>query len=326
MLIDEFQRVHDYLRISLIDNCNLRCNYCMPLNKTDFSPPQNLMQADEILQIAKIFVQLGISKIRLTGGEPLIRKDVDLIIRNLSALPIELTLSSNGILVDRYIDLFEQAGIRSLNISLDSLDSEKFKRITHQNYFERVFSNIQLLLERKFHVKLNVVVMRGVNDDEIIDFVQLTKLWPLHVRFIEFMPFSGNNWKTDQVFSHAEILQKLESEFDIVKLVDGKHDTTKKFKVIGHQGTFALISTMTQPFCSGCNRLRLTADGKMKNCLFSKGETDILSILRRGEDIIPSIRANVLSKKAERGGQIMALSKLRYPENIENRSMVSIGG
>jgi len=298
----------------------------MPLNKTDFSPPQKLMQTDEIISIAKLFVEQGISKIRLTGGEPLIRKDADLIIMKLSLLPVELTLSSNGILVDRFIEVFKQAGIRSLNISLDSLDAEKFKRITHQNYFQRVFSNIHLLLEESFHVKLNVVVMRGINDDEIIDFVRLTKTLPLHVRFIEFMPFSGNKWKTDEVFTHAEILSKLEPEFDIVKLPDGKHDTTKKFKVIGYSGTFALISTMTQPFCSGCNRLRLTADGRMKNCLFSNGETDLLGSLRKGEDILPLIRANVMSKKAERGGQVMELSKLSNPENIENRSMVSIGG
>jgi len=298
----------------------------MPLNKTDFSPPQNLMQADEIILIAKVFVEQGVSKIRLTGGEPLIRKDADIIIKKLSELPVELTLSSNGVLVDRYIDVFKEAGIRSLNISLDSLDEVKFKRITHQNYFQRVFSNILLLLEKNFHVKLNVVVMRTVNDDEIIDFVQLTKSLPVHVRFIEFMPFSGNKWKTQEVFTHAEILSKLEGEFDIVKLVDGKHDTTKKFKVIGHQGTFALISTMTQPFCSGCNRLRLTADGRMKNCLFSNGETDLLTSLRNGEDILPLIKANVMNKKKERGGQLIELSEIKDPENIENRSMVSIGG
>ena len=326
MLIDGFQRVHDYLRISLTDNCNLRCNYCMPLDKNDFTAPAKLMQADEVYTIAKLFTELGIKKIRLTGGEPLIRKDADEIIKRLSSLPVELTLSSNGILADKFIDTFQQAGIRSLNISLDTLYAEKFERITHRNYFNRVHSNIHLLMKENFHVKVNVVVMRGVNENEIIDFVKLTREFPLHVRFIEFMPFSGNKWNTKEVFTHQEILDLLNTQFDFIKLKDGLHDTTKKFQGIGHAGTFALISTMTEPFCSGCNRLRLTADGKMKNCLFSKGETDLLSALRSGEDIVPLILKTVLAKKAERGGQFMELNSIKDPALIDNRSMVAIGG
>lgn len=326
MLIDGFQRVHDYLRISLTDNCNLRCNYCMPPDKNDFTAPAKLMQADEIFAIAKLFTELGIKKIRLTGGEPLIRKDAGEIIKGLSSLPVELTLSSNGILADKFIDTFKQAGIRSLNISLDSLYAEKFERITHRNYFDKVYSNIHLLMRENFHVKINVVVMRGENENEIIDFVNWTREYPLHVRFIEFMPFSGNKWNTKEVFTHQEILDLLSTQFDYIKLKDAFHDTTKKFKVVGHEGTFALISTMTEPFCSGCNRLRLTADGKMKNCLFSKGEIDLLSAFRKGEDIIPLIRANLLDKKAERGGQFMELNSIKDPALIDNRSMVAIGG
>lgn len=326
MLIDGFQRVHDYLRISLTDNCNLRCNYCMPADKNDFTAPANLMQAHEIFQIAEIFSQLGIRKIRLTGGEPLIRKDAAEIIERLSSLPVELTLSSNGILADRFISCFKQAGIKSLNISLDSLHADKFARITHRDYFSKVFSNIQLLLKENFHVKVNMVVMKGVNDDEIIEFVNLTREYPLHIRFIEFMPFTGNKWNSDQLFSHEEILNRLSSSFDYIKLKDGKHDTTRKFKVIGFEGTFALISTITEPFCSGCNRLRLTADGKMKNCLFSKGETNLLAAFRKGDDIIPLIKENIIAKKAERGGQFIESDGIRDPASIVNRSMVAIGG
>lgn len=326
MLTDSHKRVHDYLRISLTDNCNLRCNYCMPRDKTDFTAPQNLMQTDEIFSIAGIFVDLGVRKIRLTGGEPLIRKDAEKIILKLSKFPVELTLSTNGILVDKYVKTFKDAGLRSLNISLDSLNPDKFYRISHRNYFDKVYSNILLLLEENFHVKVNMVVMKGVNETEIIDFVNLTRELPLHVRFIEFMPFSGNNWNTNEVFSHNEILELLSDHFDFVKLKDGLNDTTKKFKVIGHEGTFALISTMTEPFCSGCNRLRLTADGKMKNCLFSKGEVDLLTAFRNGEDIVPFIKTCVLNKKAVRGGQIVDLDSMNDAGKMVNRSMVAIGG
>ncbi len=326
MLIDGFQRAHDYLRISLTDNCNLRCNYCMPLDKHDFTAPAKLMQAGEIHAIAKIFTELGIKKIRLTGGEPLIRKDAAEIIESLASLPVELTLSSNGILADRFINCFKQAGVKSLNISLDSLHADKFERITHRNCFDIVLSNIHLLLQENFHVKVNVVVMKGVNEHEILDFVNLTREFPLHIRFIEFMPFTGNKWSSDQLFTHQEILNKLSTEFDYIKLKDGKHDTTKKFKVIGFEGTFALISTITEPFCSGCNRLRLTADGRMKNCLFSRGETNLLSAFRQGQDIRPLIRENVLAKKAERGGQFLESYGTNDPASIVNRSMVAIGG
>ncbi|MBP6335103.1 MAG: GTP 3',8-cyclase MoaA [Bacteroidia bacterium] len=326
MLLDQYQRVHDYLRISLTDNCNLRCSYCMPADKNDFTPPGRLMQADEIIGIAKIFVQHGVKKIRLTGGEPLVRKDAKDIILSLSRLPVVLALSTNGILVDKYLDVFNEAGITSINISLDTLDLIKFSQITHRNYFEKVLSNIHLLLDNSFHVKLNMVVMRGVNDSELIDFVELTRKHQLHIRFIEYMPFSGNQWNTAKVFSHNEILSVLENHYDCIKLKDEKNDTSKKFKVIGHQGTFALISTMTQPFCSSCNRLRLTADGRMKNCLFSKGEMDLLSAYRKGEAIDDLIRMNVWTKEATRGGQIVELTDTIDPDQIVNRSMVSIGG
>lgn len=298
----------------------------MPADRVDFTAPEKLMQRDEIFSIAKIFSDLGIKKIRLTGGEPLIRKDAAEIIQKLSNLPVELTLSTNGILVDKYIDVFKSAEIKSLNISLDSLQAEKFSLITHRDVFDKVYSNIHLLLKYNFHVKVNVVVMRGVNDNELIEFVHWTKDLNLHVRFIEFMPFTGNKWETDQVISHREILETLRHEFDFIKLPDGKHDTTQKFKVIGHTGTFALISTMTEPFCSGCNRLRLTADGRMKNCLFSKEENDLLGAFRNGKEIIAIIKANVHAKKAERGGQFNELSQIKDPQTIQNRSMVAIGG
>jgi cyclic pyranopterin phosphate synthase len=291
-----------------------------------FMPPEHLMQADEILKLATEFVNLGVTKIRLTGGEPLVRKDAVDIISALSKLPVELTLTTNGVLIDQYLAVFKAAGINSVNVSIDSLRAERFAEITKRNQFDRVWQNINLLLQNKIHVKLNVVLMKGINDDEIADFVALTKDLPVHVRFIEFMPFMGNQWQGASVVTMDEILQTLDPEFEFLKLKDEKHDTAKKYKVFGYEGTFAIITTMSDPFCDGCNRLRLTADGKMKNCLFSKEESDLLAALRAGKDIETHIKRNLMRKHFELGGQLQRDFKQMDASELENRSMVKIGG
>lgn len=327
MLTDQFNRVHTYLRISLTDKCNLRCTYCNPIDlpKGYFSQ-SNKMSADEIDMIAGVFVKEGIKKIRLTGGEPLVRKDAGEIITRLSKYPVELAITTNGVFVDEYIDVFRQAGIRSLNISLDSLDSKRNQIITGRDEFVRVKQNIDLLLKNDFHVKINTVVMRDVNTHELKDFVAWTKDAPLDVRFIEFMPFAGNHWSKEKVFSYKEMLSLVGEEFNYVSLHNDKHDTAVKYKVPGHKGTFAIISTMSRPFCSGCNRLRLTTDGKMKNCLFSKTEVDILGALRSGSDIVPLIKKCVWDKEEMLGGQLNDLGEDSDGSNIRNRSMIHIGG
>lgn len=326
MLKDNFGRVHDYLRISLTDVCNFRCRYCMPDENIQFMPPVNLMQADEIDFIAAAFVKLGVKKIRLTGGEPLVRKDGAEIVAALSKYPIELTLTTNGSKVDEFIPVFRKAGIKSINISLDTLNKDKFFHITKRNAFEKVFRNIQLLIDDGFHVKVNMVVMRGVNDNEILDFIEWTKEKPLHVRFIEFMPFHGNKWNNESVFSYREILEAAESRFSFIRMNDAANETAKKYKPFGHAGTFAVISTMTAPFCSNCNRMRLTADGKMKNCLFSNGEIDILWALRKGDDIVPLIKQCVKGKAESLGGQFEGDYQKIDTSKISNRSMINIGG
>ncbi|MBC7688005.1 MAG: cyclic pyranopterin phosphate synthase MoaA, partial [Aquabacterium sp.] len=177
-----------------------------------------------------------------------------------------------------------------------------------------------------FHVKVNVVAMKGLNDMEINYFIEWTKDTPVHVRFIEFMPFSGNKWTSNKVFTWQQILQVVQSKYPITALNNDVHDTAKKYSVPGHAGTFAVISTMTSPFCSGCNRMRLTADGKMKNCLFSKEETDLLTAFRSGENILPLIRQSIGSKAKELGGQFTADFEHVHAEDIHNRSMITIGG
>lgn len=326
MIIDSFNRAHNYLRISLTDNCNLRCFYCMPEEEYEFSAAAKLMQVDEIETIAQIFVEQGVNKIRLTGGEPLVRKDADKIILALSKLPVSLTLTTNGTRLHQFVDVLKQANVQSLNISLDTLQADKFLLLTRRNQFKEVFDNIELMLRHNFNVKINVVVMNGLNDVEINDFIEWTKDTPVHVRFIEFMPFSGNRWTSNKVFTLQQILEVVETKYTVTRLKDDKHDTAKKYMVPGHAGTFAIISTMSAPFCEGCNRMRLTADGKMKNCLFSKEETDLLTALRKGENILPLIQQSIGSKAKELGGQFTTDFEHLHPEDIHNRSMITIGG
>jgi cyclic pyranopterin phosphate synthase len=211
-------------------------------------------------------------------------------------------------------------------VSLDSLNPATFNRLTGRNEFQKVSDNIQLLISSGFHVKVNTVVMAGYNDHEICDFISWTKATPVHIRFIEFMPFPGNHWKSANLVSYKEILDRIRLHFpSIEKLNDQIHDTAKKFRVNGHNGTFAVISTMSQPFCEGCNRLRLTADGKMRNCLFSKTETDLLTPLRNGEEIEDLIRGCLLKKHFMLGGN----GQPEWEEqqtNSEERSMLAIGG
>ncbi len=318
-MYDSFGRLHNYLRISLTDACNLRCKYCMPENGISFTKKNKLMSPDEIDCITSVFVELGVNKIRITGGEPLLRKDFTEIIYKLSRQPVELTITTNALLADKYINVFKASGIKTINVSLDTLSPEEFFLLTKRNQFNKIYSNILLLLKNNFKIKLNFVVMKNVNVSSIPEFVELTKDYPFEIRFIEFMPFTGNNWKNENVFSYDNIIDLIQSKYTISKIEDSKHDTAKKYRADGHLGTFGIIGTITKPFCNECNRLRLTADGKLKNCLFSNGETDLLTPFRNNEDIVPFIYSSLSKKMEERGGQ--------FDKNeIQNRSMVSIGG
>ena len=286
------------------------------------------MNKAELIQIAKTFVQLGVKKIRLTGGEPLVRVDAKHIIEELSALPIELAITTNGILVDQFLDTFLACSLKSINVSLDSLQREKFNSITRRNYFDTIISNIHLLLKNNFHVKLNAVIMKGMNDTEIIDFIEFTKHNNVHFRFIEFMPFNGNKWDWSKGLSFDDIMNVVTAVHgkNVVKIEDSKNDTAKNYKINGYKGTFAVIGSVTNPFCDTCNRIRLTADGKLKNCLFSNSETDLLSSLRNGDAIQPLILESIWNKKAQRAGMTTFSQFSDAALHSKNRSMTAIGG
>ncbi|PHS10591.1 MAG: GTP 3',8-cyclase MoaA [Kordia sp.] len=329
ILKDTYGRHHSYLRISVTERCNLRCTYCMPAEGIQLSPKSHLMTADEIFKIAQAFVKQGVSKIRLTGGEPLVRKDIDAIITRLSSLPVTLSITTNAISTHRHIETFKKARIKQVNVSLDSLQTSRFTTLTRRNYLETVQNNINELITEGFEVKLNCVLIKGINDDEITSFIKLSKDKPLHIRFIEFMPFDGNKWNIDKMVSYKEIMNTVNTDFpktDILRINDNPNDTAKNYQIKGYQGTFAVISSVTNPFCSTCNRIRLTANGKLKNCLFSSNETDLLTPLRQGDSILPYIEKAVVTKYKIRSG-MESIEQFKDPDlHGKNRSMIAIGG
>ena len=329
ILTDDFGRNHNYLRISLIEKCNLRCTYCMPAEGITLSPKQNLMTADEVFAIAQTFVNNGVNKIRLTGGEPLLRKDFPEIIEKLAQLNTEISITTNGILIDRHLEVLKKFNIRKINLSLDTLVSTKFNTITLRNQFEKVIDNLHLLLNNDFKVKVNVVLIKGFNDNEIIDFINLTESLPISIRFIEFMPFAGNEWDRSKMVSQKEILDQITTHFseaNLEKLEDEQHFTAREFRIKNFVGSFGIISSISNPFCDGCNRIRLTANGKIKNCLFSNIETDILTPYRNGAPIETVIANAIKNKKKVRAG-MTTLEDVDNPAlNQDNRSMIAIGG
>lgn len=327
-LTDKYQRTHRSLRLSIVDKCDLRCTYCMPEDQ-HFLKREQLMSREEIGTITRLFVEkYGITKIRITGGEPLVRPDVVDIVRDMSRLPVKLGLTTNAMSLHKHMDGLIDAGLKSINISLDTFDVERFRAIARRDGLDTVWGNIQGALERGMHVKVNMVVMRGINEDELLRFVELTRDHPVHVRFIEFMPFAGNGWGRERVYTYSEMLGHIGSVHSFEKLSDDPHSTAKAYRVPGWKGTFAVISTVTEPFCGNCDRLRITAEGKMRNCLFSREETDLLSALRKGEDIAALIETNVLTKRAMLGGlpQFKPESQEEVLHDLSSRPMVSIGG
>ncbi|XP_020692036.1 GTP 3',8-cyclase, mitochondrial isoform X2 [Dendrobium catenatum] len=326
MLVDSFGRFHNYLRISLTERCNLRCQYCMPVEGVELTPNSHLLSSDEIIRLANLFVNSGVDKIRLTGGEPTIRKDIEEICLQLSRLKglKTLAMTTNGIVLAKKIPKLKECGLGVINISLDTLVPAKFELLTRRKGHERVMESITAAVEYGFNpVKVNCVVMRGINDDEICDFVELTREKPINVRFIEFMPFDGNVWNIKKLVPYAEILDKVKQRFEGVKrLTDHPSDTAKNFMIDGHHGTISFITSMTDHFCAGCNRLRLLADGNLKVCLFGPSEVSLRDPLRAGVDDLglkEIIGAAVKKKKAAHAG-MLDLAK------TANRPMIHIGG
>lgn len=302
--MDGFHRRIDYLRLSITDRCNLRCRYCMPSQGIPKLNHEEILRYEEIMRVAHIAVHMGMSKIRITGGEPLVRKDLLYLCENISKIPglNSLSITTNGVLLGHFAESLFSAGIRRINISLDTLKRDKFFSITRVDCFEKVWQGILAAQKAGISpIKLNTVIMRGTNDDEIEDLANLTADYPFHVRFIELMPFQSNESITRSEFvSSDEILERLSSiaPLDPVPGPEG-NGPASHFRFSGAQGTIGIISPISHHFCAECNRLRLTADGKLRTCLFSTEETDLRDLLRGGasdERIIQTIREAIRSK------------------------------
>ncbi|KAM4040241.1 molybdenum cofactor biosynthesis protein 1 isoform 2-T2 [Anomaloglossus baeobatrachus] len=325
-LTDSFGRQHSYLRISLTEKCNLRCQYCMPEEGVKLTPRSELLSTPEILALAKLFVQQGVDKIRLTGGEPLIRPDVVDIVAQLKKLEglKTIALTTNGINLARLLPKLQGAGLDVLNISLDTLVPAKFEFIVRRKGFHKVMEGIHRAVELGYNpVKVNCVVMRGLNEDELLDFVALTEKQPLEVRFIEYMPFDGNKWNFKKMVSYQEMLDTIRQRWpELEKVPTMLSSTSKAFRVPGFQGQVGFITSMSDHFCGSCNRLRITADGNLKVCLFGNSEVSLRDCLRTGaseEELTQIIGAAVGRKKKQHAG-MFSISQMK------NRPMILIGG
>jgi cyclic pyranopterin phosphate synthase len=286
-LWDRFGRHLDYLRVSVTDRCNLRCVYCMPENMT-FRPKRELMSDQEMLTLVRIMAELGVTKLRLTGGEPAVRPNLVELVRAIHQIPgiEEISMTTNGLLLSQLAEPLARAGLDRVNISIDTLDPAKFKEITRWGNLDAVWAGLEAAEAAGLRpVKINAVVTRRFNDDEVVDLARLSLERAWQIRFIELMPFGSEaDFAQGAVVSSAETRAKIEAELGPLHEVPGHdgHDPARPYRLAGARGSLGFISSVSEPFCAGCNRLRLTADGSLRLCLLRDGELDLLSLLRQG--------------------------------------------
>ncbi|MBK6857146.1 MAG: GTP 3',8-cyclase MoaA [Microthrixaceae bacterium] len=281
-LVDGFARVHRDLRISVTDRCNFRCTYCMPADGLAWQPSESILTAAELARIARRFVhRYGFTAIRLTGGEPTVRADLPELVSDLARLRVDLSLTTNGSRLTTLAPVLAEAGLRRVNVSLDSLRSDRFHAVTRRDSLDRVVSGIRSAVASGLHpVKVNVVVTRGVNDDEIIDFARFGRDEGVIIRFIEFMPLDADHrWSPDAVVATSEIVDTIHRVFPLESCERG-HSPARILRYADGQGEIGVIGSVTEPFCASCDRVRLTADGQLRSCLFATTETDLRAIVR----------------------------------------------
>jgi len=324
-LNDKFGRQITDLRISVTDRCNFRCVYCRSADPESHMPSGNLLAWDEYERLARILVGMGIRKVRVTGGEPLVRAGVEDFVLRLKVLGVpDVSVTTNGHLLAERCDRLVAAGLDRINISLDSLNREKFERVTRTKSFDQVIAGIDAAQASRLRpVKVNAVLVRGLNDDEVEAFAEFARDRNLIMRFIEFMPLDADrSWTRDMVVPGAEVYARLAARWPLVPVVHERSETARKFRFADGRGEVGLINPVSQPFCGHCSRLRLTADGKLRTCLFSKEDHDLRFLLRGGatdREIGDEILAIVAQK--EKGHRI------NEPGFVPpSRTMVSIGG
>ncbi|MEZ5940216.1 MAG: GTP 3',8-cyclase MoaA [Planctomycetaceae bacterium] len=327
-LTDSFGRVHNNLRISVTDRCNIRCFYCMPAENVQFMHRRDLLSFEEIEQFVRYVAPLGVNKLRLTGGEPLVRQQLPTLIRMLAAVPgiKDIGLTTNGILLAEQAEELYSAGLRRLNVSLDALNAQKFEEITRRTGYEKVREGILAAQRVGFApIKINAVSIKGVTEDEIVPFGHFARETGCEVRFIEYMPLDADNqWERDKVLFASEIIDVLRREVGPLEPVPNGQPNAPStdFVFADGIGRIGVIPSVSQPFCDQCNRFRLTADGKLRNCLFSLDEVDIRELIRNSRpesEIVAAVRNSLASKWA---GHKINSADFQQPQ----RPMHSIGG
>jgi len=329
MLTDNHGRTVNYLRLAVTDRCNLRCFYCMPEEGIDWLSRKELMSYEEMLRACALLVKMGIEKIRITGGEPFVRKDIMPFLKDLSRLPglQEITLTTNGVLTTPLVPELKKLGIRSVNLSLDTLDRNRFFTITRRDELPAVLATMDQLLLHQIKVKLNAVVMDGKNTDDILPLVALTRDLPVDVRFIEEMPFNGESHQyTPLAWDHIRILNTIRQAYPrMEKVHDGPSSTAAHYQIPGHQGRVGIIAAYSRTFCGSCNRIRLTPQGLMKTCLYDDGVMNIKDLIRAGNSdaALESALLSAMGKRAKDGWEA---EKNRKNHDPVHESMATIGG
>ncbi len=327
-LIDRFGRPHTNLRISVTDRCNIRCFYCMPSEDVAFMPKPEILSFEEITRVARVFAELGIDRIRITGGEPLVRRQLHELIRQLAGLPQiqQIAITTNAILLAHHAQKLRDSGLDRINVSLDSLDPEQFKRLSRRDELPRVLDGIRTARNVGFsRIRINTVAIKGYIESQIIPLTRFALDNELELRFIEFMPLNAAGaWENEDVIAGAQIKQIIESHFGKLEPLDrlDPSQPARDFRFVGSSSIVGFINSVSEPFCSDCNRLRLTADGKIRNCLFSDAEWDVRALLRDGTsdaEIQEQILDCVRHKKAAHGIGSDSFAK-------PTRAMYQIGG
>ncbi len=329
MLVDNHGRTINYMRLAVTDRCNLRCFYCMPENGIKYLPKKQLLSYEEMVRITAVFAKQGIKKIRITGGEPFLRNDMMDFLQTISEIPEieQIHITTNGTLITNKIDALKKMGIKSINLSLDSLDRERFHKITRRDDLPLVLDTMHKMIEQNIDLKINMVVMANQNTEDIIPMLELAKSHPIVIRFIEEMPFNGSPEQGNERFwSHVDILEKIKSVYpNISKIPDPPYSTSANYKVDGFKGGFGIIAAFSRTFCGTCNRIRLTPMGIIKTCLYDNGIFNVRDMIRNNasdDDIVNALKS-AIAHRAKDGHEAENRRKLNFPIS---ESMSTIGG
>lgn len=329
IIYDNHGRPLNYLRLAVTDRCNLRCFYCMPAEGIKYLPKKELLTFEEIERLVSMMAAMGISKVRLTGGEPFVRNDLMQLIRRIVEIPgiRDLHITTNGILTAPHIPELKRLGIASVNLSLDTLNRERFKQITLRDEFDNTFKTLNLLLEHNIPVKINAVVMEGKNTEDILPMIELTKEHPVSVRFIEEMPFNGEGSHYPKLtWTYNKILEHIRSQHPgIEKIRDDAHSTSYNYRIPGYAGDVGVIAAFSRTFCGTCNRIRVTAQGILKTCLYDNGVMNIRDLMRSGANN-EEVRSKLIAAFNQRAANGFEAEQKRTNHQQVHESMSTIGG